>query len=392
MKKIFINLSWTPLNNLHPILKNFYNKLEKFYKIEFINKWQEISISNVPKIYKLNWKKKILINIKIFLNSFLPRFFIVKENYPLILTANNFLLTKNDYYIITSSLLQFSWLKTAPLYNKIFKYFFKKFLLQKKLKKIYFYSHTSKQEFQKYCKEILNLNDLQFIDKLDIFYPELIDNKIVSESDIIKKFNSEKISFLFIARLFLTKGGYELIKALEIIAEKYPQYLNKITFNIIADIPKRYRNKLLGLKNRGLDIKLHWIDFTQPELERKFYTKNHVLLHLTRADMFWMVSLESKKNWLAVITTNQYLNPELFYKNEALFVKIKNKFKWNNWLPIIDYKSIWNKEENILDVNDIVNNIIETIQNKSKLLDIAKRNRNSLSRFSNKSKKMEELF
>jgi len=129
-KNISINLSWVSFKSLHPILKNLYKKIEERYTVKYINKWIDISKVEIPKLQKNKWIKKNIYYIYSVINNFIPRFNIIIWKHKNILTANNFLLTKNDYKIITSSLIQFSWLKTKPLYNIIFKKIFKYFLLQ----------------------------------------------------------------------------------------------------------------------------------------------------------------------------------------------------------------------------------------------------------------------
>ena len=393
MKEIYVNLSNSNFNKLHPILKNFYKKLEKNYKVNYINELKEEINKEVPTIQKRKWLSLIKYKIFWLANSVIPRLNIIKQQYDwIILTANNFLITKNDYYIITSSLIQFSWLKTKPLYNPIFKVLFKKLLLQKSLKKIYFYSQTAKEEFIRYCDIQLKLNKNKYLDKLDVYYPELLNDKVITKAEIQEKLKtSGKIKFLFIARLFLCKWWLELIQSLKQIYKNNKDIINKFEVNIISDIPENYKKELLELKEKWFNINLYWIQFTQEELEEKFYKTTHILLHLTRADLFWMVSLESKKNGLAVITTKQYVNKELFKENEALFVKIKDKYIWNDWLPKIDYQTIWNMKDEVLDVNDIVENISYLINNKEKILELAYNNLDSLKRFDNW-KKMEELF
>jgi len=393
-KKIYINLNNLPLSSLHPILKNLYKKLEKEYKVIYLNKKENNKNKEIPKIQKRRWLNKIIFNIKWFLNNFIPRLNIIKKqlNWP-ILTANQFLLTKNDYYIVTSSLIQFSGLKTKPLYNKVFQYFFKKFLLQRNLKKIIFYSKTSYNEFIYYCEKELKLHKNKFLNKLDIFYPYLKDDNIISNEDLIEKFNDLwKIKFLFIARDFLTKWWKELINALKLIDSKI--YKEKFEITIISDIPKKFKLELEKLiKEKWFKINIYWIDFTQEELENKFYKTHHILFHLTRADLFWMVSLESKKNGLAIITTKQYLNyPELFKDGEALFINIKEKYNWNNWLPIIDYQTVWHIEDNVLDVVQVKEKILYCLDNPQKILELARNNLNSLSRFKNKDKILKNLF
>ncbi|MBS8122112.1 glycosyltransferase [Candidatus Vampirococcus lugosii] len=389
MKEIYINGSGVPYSSLHPILKNFYKKLEKNNNISYINFLKENkNTKHIPKNFDKKGIQSFITKIKGKINSLHPRIYIIKNKYNQdIITANNFLLTKNNYYIVTSGLIQFSGFKYKSLYNKVFKIFFKKHLLSSKLKNIFVYSQTAIDEFKKYFKEELKLNKGEYkkaVNKLVLYYPELVNMNKVDENDIKKRINkSEKIKFLFIGRNFVGKGGKELIEALEIISKDETIDKNSFEISIITEFSDNYKKELEKLTN--ININTYGIDFTQEELEERFYKTHHVLLHLTRADIFGMVSLESKKSGLAVITTKQYVNyPELFKENEALFVGIDEKYNWNDGLPKIDYLDAWYQNTNFIYENQICSSIKEILTNKSKLLELSLNNLQSLERFENK--------
>jgi hypothetical protein len=382
---IDINLGKVDYNILHPILKNIYKNLSLNYDVIYINKKNSNIIKKeIPKNYNWVWIEKYKIKILRLINNYIPRINIINKKLKWkLITSNNFLYTSNDYYLITTCLYQFSPRNIKAFYNPIFIKIFKYFFIRRNLRKIILLSKTAYDEFILYWTKYLKL-DKEFIkSKIDYIYPFLVNNNIVTENFIKERIiKSKKINFLFIARNFISKWGIELIEVLNNI---FSTHKNKLNFelNIISDIPTKYLQKIQKLKDNWMNINIYWINYTQEELEKKFYLKSHVLLHLTRADLFWMVALESKKNWLAIITTNQYLNKELFNYDEACIAKINKKYIWNDWLPKLATESMWKICKNIIDIKQIENCIIRCIKDKQFLETLSINNLKSLNKITN---------
>lgn len=146
-----------------------------------------------------------------------------------------------------------------------------------------------------------------FEDKIKVVYPA------VSLPQFKKKFKqTDKITFLYISRLFWGKCGYEVLEAFNEISKKYDTELI-----FVSNTPKEIEKKFQKNSN---------IKFIQAPIPRikilELYKKADVFVLPTLFDTFGFVYLEAMSFGLPIIATNVFAVPEIVeHKKNGLLIK-----------------------------------------------------------------------
>ncbi|MHA2276497.1 MAG: glycosyltransferase family 4 protein [Candidatus Kariarchaeaceae archaeon] len=192
------------------------------------------------------------------------------------------------------------------IHSKIFKYFFKKAISNKKF--------------------------VKFVPKSKIIVKPLIDNNLISDERIetvypaiktnIKKIheNKDEINLIFnigSSPLFIWKGGLELIGAFRKLKNEYP----KLTLTIIGEV----KTDIKQIDGLILTQKI-----PRELLIKKYYPEADILVHPTHMDSFGYVLLEAKAFGLPIVSTTHYAIPEIIEHNKQGFLIKDIKNTWYN--------------------------------------------------------------
>lgn len=159
-----------------------------------------------------------------------------------------------------------------------------------------------------------------FADKIEVLYLAM---RPCKKKRIIRKDNKFIISF--IGKEFYGKGGHDLLKAYEILTEKY----DNLELKFKGDIPEKYMPLAEKLKSRGLKIiEGH---FPRDELFEKMYLSSDIFVLPTHSDNYGVVFLEAMSAGLPIIGTTSFTVPELIEDGKNGFL-IKTPYSWENYL------------------------------------------------------------
>lgn len=158
----------------------------------------------------------------------------------------------------------------------------------------------------------------KFADKIEVLYLAM---RPCNKQKTNRK--DKKVVLSYIGNNFYGKGGHDLLKAYEILTQKY----DNLELKFKGDIPPEYlplTEKLKGLKI----INGH---FPREELFDKMYLSSDIFVLPTHQDNYGVVFLEAMSAGLPIVGTENFTVPELIEDGKNGFL-IKSSYSWEKYL------------------------------------------------------------
>lgn len=170
----------------------------------------------------------------------------------------------------------------------------------------------------------------------------------------------QTFKMLFVGKDGIRKGLKQLLAAVELLSQDYPQ----VRLDVISNTPLELCRKYSHLES----VRFLPPNFSRDELIKNFFLKSHLFVMPTLADTFGMVFLEALSCGLPVMCTRQFSSPEIvedgsdgiLLSNEQLFL---DRSVMPERLAESDYQL--DDDENNRIVNSLVENITRLIDNPS---------------------------
>lgn len=212
-----------------------------------------------------------------------------------------------------------------------------------------------------YCRKIMpwthaaaasirnGLDTTGFAEKIEVVYPAITPLKV-------KKQHHDGSHLLFVSLRFFTKGGKELLEAVDRLGKKYD-----LSLTVVSDVPDVLQQKYAG-KN---------VTFIAPVLSRETLLATHfsqadIFVLPSYMDTFGMVFLEAMSMGIPVVSTNVFAIPEIL-GDAGLTVDVSRYswygkdylFAWNSWERFADSVTRTEKPEVVSALAGSISTLIE---------------------------------
>ncbi|HTZ41679.1 MAG TPA: glycosyltransferase family 4 protein [Candidatus Omnitrophota bacterium] len=198
------------------------------------------------------------------------------------------------------------------LKNPITKEIIIRALKSKNCKKILPQSKAAKDNLMK----VLDCGE--FEDKIEILYLAMrpCPKKRINRQD-------KKVILSFIGKEFYGKGGHDLLKAYEILTQKY----NNLELKFKGDIPPEYMPLVKKLKGFRV-VEGH---LPREKLFDEMYLSSDIFVLPTHVDNYGVVFLEAMSAGLPLVGATSFTVPELIEDGKNGFL-INSSYSWENYL------------------------------------------------------------
>lgn len=237
------------------------------------------------KIYSPSYETRKRYVITIMNALRLPRMIYIPTDAEVIHTARGFVPLNNKPWVVDA--------ETAASFSfagyKVSKTLVQKFLSSKNCKSILPHCIASQKSIESF------LDTTKFKEKLEVLYPALPVNPH-------EKKKSDTIRLLYISKgySFYGKGGKELIKAFDILCEKYDDI--ELIMKTDVDIRQFSQNPKIKHMNKNV---------TRDELFKDVYTDADIFVLPSFIDSFGYVLLEAMSSGLPIVSTDIFAIPEI---------------------------------------------------------------------------------
>ena len=197
----------------------------------------------------------------------------------------------------------------------------------------------------------------KFLDKIEVLYLAM---RPCNKQKINRK--DKKVILSYIGNHFFGKGGQDLLKAYEILTEKY----DNLELKFKGDFPEEYLPLVEKLKEKGLKIiEGH---FPRDHLFDEMYLSSDIFVLPTHQDNYGVVFLEAMSAGLPIVGTRNFTVPEIIENGKNGFL-IESPYSWENYLDKnnkLDTKKItsdWEQSHPEI-INQLVDRLSILIENK----------------------------
>ena len=170
-------------------------------------------------------------------------------------------------------------------------------------KKIIPWTHAAKKSIENIFR------DEKINRKMGVVYPA-IDLK-----DVKTRRDDKTIKFLVVSRFFYEKGGKQALEVFEKLDKKYD-----VEMAVLSIVPEEIKQKYSKFKNIKFIEKIFVTSDRPNAIFEDFYSKYHVLMHLTFGDTFGLASLEAMSCRMPIIGTDMFSMPEIIEDGKNGFV------------------------------------------------------------------------
>ena len=178
------------------------------------------------------------------------------------------------------------------------------------------------------CKEILCMSEacrqsLRVLFGERIYKKSSLSYPVLPFKREMKKAHKSSRNFLFVSSQFEIKGGKALIRAFDIVSQKFKDASLTIVSHLSADEVEKIKNSRINVVSSML---------SRDELFA-LMQECDVLVHPSYMDSFGMVVLESLCAGMAVITTDMYALPEMVDHGKNGYLIRSDLSSWNKYIP-----------------------------------------------------------
>jgi glycosyltransferase involved in cell wall biosynthesis len=175
--------------------------------------------------------------------------------------------------------------------------------------------------------------------KLEIVYPVVAPFK-----EKVKK--GKIITLLYVASIFEGKGGFEVLRAFDILRKRYD-----VKLIVKADVPAHVKKKFDFEEINYYPYKSAIL--SRYELLNNFFVKSHIFLYPTYIDIFGLGLLDALAVGIPIVATDVFAVPEIVEDGKNGFL-IKSPITWH------DDKYFWNpRGGSEKDRRSIINQLVE---------------------------------
>ncbi|MDD5699648.1 MAG: glycosyltransferase family 4 protein [Candidatus Nanoarchaeia archaeon] len=326
----------------------------------------EYNINRVKTAYH-GWvtQKKVALHGKLMAIFPIPRMTHTKTDADLVHSTRGILQIKQKkpWIIDLESGGIFVSFRYAALRNPIMKRIIINALKSKGCKRILPQSEAAKKNLMK----VIDCHT--FADKIEVLY---LCMRPCNKKKIERK--DKKVVLSYVGRGFMGKGGHDLLKAYEILTQKY----DNLELKFKGDIPEEYLPLAEKLKSKGLKvIEGH---FPREELFDRMYLSSDIFVLPTHQDNYGVVFLEAMSAGLPIVGTENFTVPELIEDGKNGFL-IKSPYSWENYL---DENNKLDTERMLIDWKKPHPGIIKQLVDKISILVEDKKLREKMGRESRK--------
>lgn len=228
------------------------------------------------------------------------------------------------------------------------------------------------------CKSLLALSEAAQKSFINIFDPE---PKLEEKCQVLypafnapenyQKKEKDKITFLFVARDFERKGGYEAFRSFKKVKGSH----DNLEFLIVSDAPEKVKEE------SGEDVKI-FHDLARDELMEK-YREADIFVYPSFHDTFGFVMLEAMGYGLPIISIDGFARDEIIKHNEDGFIIEGYDQKWYDedmirndeyfeWEPLREEHKEHEKNRIVKEIAEKMNLLIENDQKREKFSERAR--------------------
>lgn len=216
-----------------------------------------------------------------------------------------------------------------------------------------------------YCKKIMPwtnaakftiLNGLDakaFEDKIEVVYPAIAPLKI-------QKKPHDRKNLLFISVRFYTKGGKELLKAYNVLRQRYD-----VSLTVISDVPEAVKRAYKDDKN----VEFFPLNIPRDRIRSQYFSRADIFVLPSYMDSFGMVFLEAMSAGVPIVSTNVFAIPEIIGDagrtidaSKYSFYGKGGLFAWKSWEEFSKSAERTQKPEVVA---DLVREISAILDNRS---------------------------
>ncbi|WP_340819088.1 glycosyltransferase family 4 protein [Methanolobus sp. WCC4] len=277
----------------------------------------------------------------------LPSIGYIKENTDLVHSHQQLIVNKIPFVIDfehISALVHFNHKKLKSSLNKRI---IEKFFSSKNCMHILPWSVAAERSMQ------YLLDTKSFKEKIKVVYPAM-------HSVEITKKKSNEITILFVGRLFLRKGGLEVLKAFELLNQKYD-----IRLVVVSQVPDELKAKYEHYHNIEF-----YNSIPRTTLLNDFFPKGDIFLFPTYYDTFGMVFLEAMAYGMPIVTLDGFGTSEIIEDDKNGFLIKPYSKKWfdTNYLPHPEWGD-FSKLYELIDQNEQKRIVSEIVDKVSSLIE-----------------------